>query len=377
MGYYLKKPIPIEAQVQNKSFTVDTLEGVMKGNPGDYLVTGVANEKYPVAKNIFEQSYFEISESRYRELKSDLNGGERTSVGYSEPTFLEALHKYRRDTTQRLHRLFKEIGFKLCEANQIQKWGNNVWGYKYFHINYDPIKPIRVRYIPIQSTIIDRKAERASERQYTNNSDAEVIQTYTYERGIECSLTTSERNMAGLSVSNAFTIGTGESAAVKVENTTEITVTAEFERGKEETRTDSKTETDSAQITIPPRTNIELHQQRFSATIEQVDEVHLEFDISFDFHNHKNGNVPGIYWNKDYKKHGTSARRIMRANSFSDFRSILRGLNPRYPSFTKNYLTNQKIVNLLKEIRDKSVFVTKETTIFNEGSYGAVVVNQK
>jgi len=298
--------------------------------------------------------------------------------GYSEPTFHEALYKYQRDTTHRLHTLFKEMGFKICDSTRIKKLGDNVWGRDYFHIDYDPIKPTRVRYIPLQTTVLERKADPASERQSKNNSDATVVESYTYERATERSFTTSERNMAGLAISNAFTIGTGESASVKVENTTEVTVTAEFERGRSETKTDTRIETDSTEVTIPPRTHIEMYQQRFSAKIEQVDEVHLEFDPGFSFHNHKynSGRVPGIYWNRDYKKRGTYARRIMRATSLSDFRVFLLGINSRYPSLTRNYLDNPKIAGLLKEIKDNSVFVTKETTIFKEGSYGTVIVNQ-
>ena len=57
--YYFKKPIIIVAEQIDKSFEVETLEGIMKGKAGDYLVTGVRGEQYPVNKEIFEETYEE------------------------------------------------------------------------------------------------------------------------------------------------------------------------------------------------------------------------------------------------------------------------------------------------------------------------------
>ena len=57
MPYYVKKPIPIKAYQMEKAFKVDTLEGLMKGKAGDYLVTGVDGEQYPVDREIFEKTY--------------------------------------------------------------------------------------------------------------------------------------------------------------------------------------------------------------------------------------------------------------------------------------------------------------------------------
>ena len=54
-----KKPIVIHAVQLNypEGFKVTTLEGVMKGKPGDYLMFGINGEKYPCDKDIFEKSY--------------------------------------------------------------------------------------------------------------------------------------------------------------------------------------------------------------------------------------------------------------------------------------------------------------------------------
>jgi len=58
---YRKKPVVIQAcQIRNE-FTVSTLEGEMKGNPGDYLIRGILGEYYPCKPDIFDATYEEVS----------------------------------------------------------------------------------------------------------------------------------------------------------------------------------------------------------------------------------------------------------------------------------------------------------------------------
>ncbi len=52
-----KKPIVIHAGQVPVEFIVQTLEGDMRGKPGDYLMKGVKGEYYVCDKEIFEQSY--------------------------------------------------------------------------------------------------------------------------------------------------------------------------------------------------------------------------------------------------------------------------------------------------------------------------------
>ena len=54
-----KKPIEIHAVQMNlpEGFFVDTLEGKMTGQPGDWLMFGVNGEKYPCKSEIFDKSY--------------------------------------------------------------------------------------------------------------------------------------------------------------------------------------------------------------------------------------------------------------------------------------------------------------------------------
>lgn len=57
MPYYVKKPIVVFAEEIKEPIEVRTLEGTMRGNPGDMLITGVKGEKYPCQKDIFEATY--------------------------------------------------------------------------------------------------------------------------------------------------------------------------------------------------------------------------------------------------------------------------------------------------------------------------------
>lgn len=54
---FVKKPIPVTAIQQHADFEVRTLEGVMYGKAGDWLVTGFRGEQWPVKDEIFRATY--------------------------------------------------------------------------------------------------------------------------------------------------------------------------------------------------------------------------------------------------------------------------------------------------------------------------------
>jgi len=54
---YIKKPIPVRAVQIKCTFEVKTLEGLMKGKKGDYLIEGIKGELYICDREIFEESY--------------------------------------------------------------------------------------------------------------------------------------------------------------------------------------------------------------------------------------------------------------------------------------------------------------------------------
>ena len=54
---YRKKPVVVEAYKTDKELIIHTLEGDMKANVGDYIITGVKGEQYPCKPDIFEATY--------------------------------------------------------------------------------------------------------------------------------------------------------------------------------------------------------------------------------------------------------------------------------------------------------------------------------
>lgn len=79
---YRKKPVVIEAWQNSDEnafpvwlanvdvgrepggvILINTLEGVMKAMPGDYIIKGVQGEVYPIKADIFEATYEVVNES--------------------------------------------------------------------------------------------------------------------------------------------------------------------------------------------------------------------------------------------------------------------------------------------------------------------------
>ena len=54
---YRKKPVVVFAALMDEEFEVETLEGTMRGNAGDYLICGIKGEYYPCKPDIFEATY--------------------------------------------------------------------------------------------------------------------------------------------------------------------------------------------------------------------------------------------------------------------------------------------------------------------------------
>ena len=57
---YRKKPLTVQAVLLAEPVEISTLEGVMVGNVGDYLIVGTRGEIYPCKPNIFEDIYEQV-----------------------------------------------------------------------------------------------------------------------------------------------------------------------------------------------------------------------------------------------------------------------------------------------------------------------------
>jgi hypothetical protein len=53
----IKRPIRIKCVQINEPFAVETMEGLMKGKKGDWLIIGVNGEMYPIDNEIFQKTY--------------------------------------------------------------------------------------------------------------------------------------------------------------------------------------------------------------------------------------------------------------------------------------------------------------------------------
>ncbi len=54
---YRKKPVVISAYRTKKDMVIHTLEGDMKADAGDYIITGIKGEQYPCKPDIFKKTY--------------------------------------------------------------------------------------------------------------------------------------------------------------------------------------------------------------------------------------------------------------------------------------------------------------------------------
>lgn len=70
---YRKKPIVIEAYQTDKIMYIETLEGIMKANIGDYIITGINGEQYPCKPDIFEQTYEPVNNANTLKLTCSNN----------------------------------------------------------------------------------------------------------------------------------------------------------------------------------------------------------------------------------------------------------------------------------------------------------------
>ncbi len=57
---FRKRPVVVEAYQTDKEMIIHTLEGDMRANVGDWIITGLRGEQYPCKSDIFEKTYESI-----------------------------------------------------------------------------------------------------------------------------------------------------------------------------------------------------------------------------------------------------------------------------------------------------------------------------
>lgn len=54
---FRKRPVTITARRAIVAEDIQTLEGTMRAEPGDWIITGIKGEQYPCKPDIFERTY--------------------------------------------------------------------------------------------------------------------------------------------------------------------------------------------------------------------------------------------------------------------------------------------------------------------------------
>lgn len=59
---YRKKPIVVKAYRTDEELEIETLEGTMRADVGDYIILGVKGEPYPCKPDIFQETYESVND---------------------------------------------------------------------------------------------------------------------------------------------------------------------------------------------------------------------------------------------------------------------------------------------------------------------------
>lgn len=54
---FVKKPVVIEAYQTDRVLIIPTLEGNMRADVGDWIITGIRGEQYPCKPDVFARTY--------------------------------------------------------------------------------------------------------------------------------------------------------------------------------------------------------------------------------------------------------------------------------------------------------------------------------
>lgn len=66
MAKFRKKPVVIDAVQLEERIKIETREGKLYGEIGDWLITGIEGEKYPCGDAIFRKTYEPVDDEAAR-----------------------------------------------------------------------------------------------------------------------------------------------------------------------------------------------------------------------------------------------------------------------------------------------------------------------
>jgi hypothetical protein len=68
---YRKKPVVVEAYQTDVELEIETLEGTMRADVGDYIIKGVSGEAYPCKPNIFYKTYEKVENNNFNKNENE------------------------------------------------------------------------------------------------------------------------------------------------------------------------------------------------------------------------------------------------------------------------------------------------------------------
>lgn len=71
--YFVKRPIPIKAVQMPNDFIIKTLHGKAHGKKGDYVARTPRGDIYPIAQDIFKESYQPIKKEDIESYEKKCN----------------------------------------------------------------------------------------------------------------------------------------------------------------------------------------------------------------------------------------------------------------------------------------------------------------
>jgi hypothetical protein len=71
-AHYRKRPVVVQAKELEQRVEIETREGTVVGEPGDYLLVGVDAEVYPCDPEIFDATYDRVADLGERPDAADV-----------------------------------------------------------------------------------------------------------------------------------------------------------------------------------------------------------------------------------------------------------------------------------------------------------------
>lgn len=296
--------------------------------------------------------------------------------GFKGTTFRQAMYQYQKEASNHIRSLFKELGVSYDDRGGFHEQDKDIWQADHngrYRVIFKPFIPIKIKVLKSSLVPLSRDSDWASQKVYTNDLDTEVGGRHAYKTFSTREESNTSRNLVGLTVTNTFTAGTGEGASVKVENSTEISVSAEFESGSEKSHQKGREEETEITFTIPSNDEVTVEQIVDKSKIKSTETTLVYFQVAFGITGYKRQSRKASEWlngSKDWRGYNGKTRLMAEFNSTDDFTNFIIGVNDRYPNQRKDLRRNSKVKKEYEWLLNNSCLQYIEEKEYNDASYG-------